>query len=507
MNATHHFVYIAGSLAAALIASVGIFVESPLLYGLVPGLIGGTLAGIATVRFLQHKVDLAGFVATTCGFVFYQAFQANPVMLPEFSASLAVVAPVDQLVGIFLGNFTTGMLLLSYHAVSVVLRRPIRKFVPRPAQASRAALDRPLYLGFWLAFGVVAIPNVLFGRVVVGAFKNILYQRAAWAATGEFSGFEVWGGPVGASLVNMVFWSTSLFLLWIYLLGSRYRTAMLVLAPLVLLWTASVALQGSRTYLVTLGFGLIVYYLGNPKFGARAYAYAVIGFPLMFLLLQIASFYRNEGLQSIDLQDLARRIFEIRGNEGTSSQMDGLEFFRTELVAKDAAPNPLLGLVRGMVERPVEGILMPVPRALFPWKPVDETAKDFTLFYQNVRLGVPSAETFLGASPGLMGRELIRYGVFGPVTVLFWLGLVLAIADQLYAAAPFSAFHRIFATVLIAFFVAQMRDWVPMWFLPFLPAMLILGYVAWRARSASPAKTKRAPAGRLDRAADWNAVR
>jgi hypothetical protein len=509
MHTSHHLVYIIGSFVAALIAALGIFAGSPLLYGIVPGLIGATLAGVATVRFLRHKADLAGFIATACGFIYYQAFQGNPVMLPEFSASLLVIAPVDQYVGIFLGNFTAGMLLLSYYAVSIGLKRPIQRLVPRPVQALRGTVDRHLLVGFWLVFVVVAVPNVLFGKVVVGAFKNILYQRAAWAATGEFSGFETWGGPVGASLVNMVFWSTSLFFLWIYLLGSRHRTQMLVLGPLILLWTASVALQGSRTYLVTLGFGLIVYYLGNPRFGVRAYAYAVIGFPLLFVLVQIATFYRSDGLQSIDLRDLAGRIFEIRGNEGTPSQMDGLEFFRTELVAKDAAPNPVLGVVRGLVERPVEGILMPMPRALFPWKPVDESAREYTLFFQNVRLGVPSTETFLGASPGLMGRELIRYGIFGPITVLFWLGLVLAIADKLYATAPFCAFHRIFATVLVAFFVAQMRDWVPMWFLPFLPAMLILGYVAWRARKAAPAKTGRMPVRRPERehVADLRAIR
>ena len=287
---------------------------------------------------------------------------------------------------------------------------------------------------------------------------------------------------MGGSVANLIFWATSLYLLWIYLLGSRYRTLMLVLSPLVLLWTASVALQGSRTYLVALGFAMVVYVLGNPSYGRRTFLFAAIGVPLMFVLLQVSSFYRNEGLQSIDIRDFARRAFEIRGNEGTPSQMDGLEYFHTELLAKDAAPNPLTGFVRGMVERPIEGILMPVPRSLFPWKPLDDTAREYTLFYQNVRLGVPSAETFLGASPGLMGRELIRYGILGPVTGLFWLGLVLALADKLYATAPASAFHRIFAAVLIAFFGAQMRDWVPMWFLPFLPVMLIMGVVAWRAR-------------------------
>lgn len=482
MNGALHALYIAGSLLAGLLAVVGIVVNEPALYAIVPGLIGGLMAAVASFRFLKRKVDLAGFVATVCGFVFYQAFQLNPVTLPDFVVMLEGLQETDKLVGIFLGNFTTGMLLLACHAVAGMLRRPIAGLVPPSASAVRDNIDRWLLVGFALLFAVVALPHVLFGKIVVGAVMNILYQRAAWMAPGEFSGFSTWGGPVGASLVNTVFWSTSLFMLWIYLLRSRHRVTMLVLSPLVLLWTASVALQGSRTYLVILGFGMIVYFLGSPRFGVKAFVYGAVGFVIMFVVLQATSLFRNEGLQAVDFKELAARIFEIRGNEGMTSQMDGLEFFRTEFMEKDGAPNPVIGVLRGLVERPIEGILMPLPRSLFPWKPIDDTAREFTLFYQNVRLGDPSAETYMGASPGLMGREVIRYGIFGPLTVLFWLGLVLAIADKLYAASPASDFHRIFATVLVAFLVAQMRDWVPMWVLPFLPAMLILGYVARRAR-------------------------
>lgn len=480
---------------AAAIAATGVLLESPALYGPVPGVIGGACALGATVRFLKYKIDLAGFVATACGFVFYQAFQANPVMLPEFTSGLAAVPQIDQVIGIALGNLTTAMLLLSHRIVSFFLARPIRGLVPPAVAGARRHVDRYVVPGFIVVFTVVAIPQVLFGQVVIGAIKSVVYQRAAWGSPGEFSGFDTGGGPIGASLLNMTFWSTSLFFLWVYLLGSRVRTTMLIVSPFVLIWTAGVALQGSRTYFVVLAFGLLIYVLGNARRGPKTYLAAVAGFPLAFLVLQVTALFRTEGLASIDLSQLAKRMFEIRGNEGTVSQIDGLEFFRTEFLAKEAAPNPLLGLVRGLVERPVEGLLMPVPRALFPWKPMDDTAREFTLFFQNVRLGVPSQETFLGASPGLMGRELIRYGVFGPITVLFWLGSILALADRLYAVGAASDFHRIFATVLVAFAVAQMRDWVPMWFLPFLPAMAILAFIARRVRRRSFGAAPKHPHG------------
>lgn len=483
MKSSLHGFYIGASLLAAVVACLGILADSPVLYGTIPGIIGAITALVATYRFLKYRIDLAGFVATTSGFVFYQAFQANPVTLPDFTAGMVSVETIDRITAMFLGNFTSGMLLLAYLAVGFGLKNFIGRFVPSPTAVSRDSIDAKVLVGFFFVLAIVAFPNVLFGKVFVGAIKNIVYQRATWIESGEFSGFETWGGPIGASLVNMIFWSTSLFMLWIYLLGSRYKMTMFVLSPFVLLWTASVALQGSRTYLVTIGFGLFVYFLGDSKFGRKALTAACIALPAMFLLLQIATFYRAEGLQSIDLKDLGTHSFEVRGNEGTSNQMDGLEFFRTEYLAKGGAPNALGGLVRGLVERPIEGLMMPLPRSIFPWKPVDESAREFTIYYQNVRLGVVSDEAFMGASPGLMGRELIRYGIFGPLTVLFWLGLVLALADRLFSIDASSDFHRIFATVLVSFYVAQMRDWVPLWFLPFMPAMIIIGYLAWKARA------------------------
>jgi hypothetical protein len=47
---------------------------------------------------------------------------------------------------------------------------------------------------------------------------------------------------------------------------------------------------------------------------------------------------------------------------------------------------------------------------------------------------------------------------------------------------PASDFHRICAATLIAFFVAQSRDFVPLWFIPFLPAAFVFGNVALRSR-------------------------
>ena len=477
-DASVHGYYICGSLLCAVIAALGMYIDSRVLYAMVPGVLGAAMAAFACYRFARQKVDLAGLVATTSGFIFYQAFQANPATLAEFSAGLASIEPVDKVTGIFLGNFTSGMLLIAYGVVSRMMKGPIDALVPSAPAAARETMDGRVFAGFLVVLAVVAFPNIVFGRVIVGAIDNILYQRAAWSETGEFSGFETGGGAVAGSLVNMIFWSTSLFFLWLYLLGSRYRALMWVLSPLVLLWTASVAFQGSRTYLVTMGFGFIFYLCGSPKFGNRGITYSLVAAAGVFLALQVSSLFRTEGLSSFDVQDLRSHLFEVHGNEGTSSQMDGLEFFRTEYVAKEAAPNPIVGLFKGLLERPIEGILIPLPRSVFPWKPTDETAAEFTVYYQNVRLGYNSTEAFMGASPGLMGRELIRYGYLGPLTVLFWLGLVLALADRLYASAPASDFHRIFATVLVAFFVAEMRDWVPLWFLPFLPAMVLLGFLA-----------------------------
>ena len=493
MKNSFHPAYIVGSLFAAFVALVGILSETPWLYATVPGIIGGISAGIATVRFLKDKTDLAGFVATICGFIFYQAYQANPVTLPEFSASLQSIPLQDQVVGIVLSNLTTAMLLISCRIASNSMHRVIRRWVPDPASVSRKDIDRRIMAGFGIVFAVVALPNALFGKVVIGAIDNILYQRLAGADPDNYSGFTTWGGPLSASIANMALWATSLFLLWIYLLRSRYRLAVLVLSPLVLLWTASVGLQGSRTYLVTMGVAAVVYFLGNPQWGKKVFAYALVAGPVLFLLLQISTHFRSVGLQSVTGAELSAHLFEIRGNEGTSSQIDGIQYFRTELVGKGLAPNPVTGLFRGLVERPIEGLLMPVPRSLFPWKADDHSATEFNLWFQNVRLGQATDQVFLGASPGLIGRELIKYGVFGPLTLFCWLGLLLALADRFFSTGAASDFHRICAAVLVAFIVAQARDFVAIWFIPFFPVGVILGSIARKAKRSRPARWGMAP--------------
>lgn len=480
----YHVAYILGSVLAALIACVGMWIEVPVLYGIVPGVIGGIMAVVAAVRFFRGKVDLAGFIATFCGFVYYQAYQANPVMLPEFTGYLIPIPKQDQVVGIALANLTTAMLLVSCRVMSSLSGSWMGAFVPASSATTHEKTDGGASLAFWILFAVVALPNVLFGKVVVGALHNIIYQRLTWTGDADYSGFEVWGGPIGGSVANLALWATSLFLVWLYLLKSRHRILMLVVSPLVILWTASVAMQGSRTYLVTIAIAICVFVFGNPKLGRWASFNAIWSFLLLFILVQVASFYRAEGLMAASLPDFASRALEVSGNEGASSEMDGIEYFRTELLSRGAAPNLAVGFFRGILERPFEGLTMPVPRPLFPWKPVDNSAEEYNLFYENVRLGVSTSEVFLGASPGLIGRELIKYGFLGPVTLLFWMGLILGLADQLYTNGADSDFHRIFAGALMAFFVAQARDFVGVWFIPFLPALVIFAALARNSKAA-----------------------
>ncbi len=486
MNAGFHALYILGSVVAALVAGLGIALGEPVLYGIIPGIIGGLLTIIAAYRFFRHKQDLVGFVATLLGFVYYQAYQANPVMLPVFSATLTSISPQDQVIGIVLSNLTAAAFLLATRLMRVWFRGTIENLC-RARSTATTSYDGLILAGFFATFVFVALPNVLFGKVVVGSIHSILYQRLTWDATSEYSGYQVWGGAVGASAVNLGLWASSLFMLWLYLLSSRYRLLMVLLAPLVLLWTAGVALQGSRTYLMAVGVVLAVYLVGSPRFRGKAFFHAAWAGAAFLILMQVSTLFRNQGLQAVNSRDLASHFLEIQGNEGVSNQIDGVEYFRTELLNRGVAPNPILGVLKGIFVRPFEGFLTPLPRTLFPWKPDDQSQREFTLYYQNVRLGVPSTEIFMGASAGLFGQELIRYGIFGPLTLLFWLGLLLALADRLFETGAASNLNRIFAAVLVAFVAAQARDYNALWFLPFLPAGITLTLAIRRAnRSDAP---------------------
>jgi hypothetical protein len=203
---------------------------------------------------------------------------------------------------------------------------------------------------------------------------------------------------------------------------------------------------------------------------------------LLFVINQATTLFRSQGLVSLDRQELSTRFLEISGNEGAEAEMDGIEYFRTELVARGVAPNPMLGFLNGLLFRPIDGTLMIVPRSVFPWKPEDRSSTEYNLYFMSARMGVETDEATLGASAGLVGREFVRYGVLGPLTMLFWMGLTLALAEKIYSRDPASDIHRIFAASLIAFFLAQSRDFMPIWFVPFLPVMVIMAVVVFGAR-------------------------
>jgi hypothetical protein len=90
----------------------------------------------------------------------------------------------------------------------------------------------------------------------------------------------------------------------------------------------------------------------------------------------------------------------------------------------------------------------------------------------------------------------------GPVTLLFWMGLILALANELYRTGAASDFNRLFAASLVAFFVAQARDFSPVWFIPFMPALVALGVIARRCKAIRP----RGPAGGRPGAARGNSA-
>ena len=398
MNSSYHFAYIMGSVIAAIIAAVGMMIDSPVLYGVIPGVIGGVLAAVAAIRFVRMKTDLAGTIAAVCGFVYYQMSQAYPVTLPIFSAYIATIPIQDKIAGIVFSNLTTALLLVSFHAISGAFSGVIDALVLPPAATRRDRCDGTMFAGFIVIFGLVFLANALFGQVVLGSIKSIIYQRSA-GENGDMA-YSIADGAVGGSFANATLWAVSLFLLWLYLLRSRYRSVMMLLSPLVLIWAAGVALQGARTYLITLALALGVYTLGSPRTGKMAGLYALGGATVLFFLLQVSTIFRDTGLQSFDVHELSGHALDLQGNEGASSNMDGIEYFRTELLGRGVAPNFLTGFVRGIVERPIEGVLMIVPRSAFPWKPLDSSLSEFSLFYQNVRLGISSDEAWLGASPG-----------------------------------------------------------------------------------------------------------
>jgi len=459
--------YAACAMAAAIIALGGLLANEPLTAYLVPAILQAIPAVHATLNFIVRKRGLANWAAFGGSFLFFHFQLFSPVYWDQFVIEIAPYSISAKLVSVLGSNVLPVLLVAS---AKIFDRFGRASTVHWPRNIENPVYQKRLLIGFVVLFAVTAVPQVLYGRVVVGAILQIVYMRAGVTTSGE--GYYQAGAEAAASLFNLQHFATSLLLLGLLLRKSRYWIFVRWVMPLAAIWAAANLLGGTRTQLLLFAAALFVIFAADPlrKIQTR---YA-IGLPILVLILsQFASVFRNEGIVGFNAASFREGVTRIQGLETIHDQTRAVEFFVEGYRSPWNVGFAPLDAMIGLVYRPIELAMFIMPRSIFPWKPVDPTFEDLNRLAMTA-YGLNPDEVIWGITAGIIGRDMLRWGELGWIVPLFWLGFLLSVADRFYREGSICLDRRIMAGAIAGSCIAMYRDLSPLWCLQMFPALLII---------------------------------
>lgn len=472
--------YAAVSVLAAAAALVGILTDIPLLAYLLPAALQSIPAVHSTLGFIVRKRFLANWVAFGGCFLFFHFQLLSPQYWVEFIPQMErylELAKVVSVVGINL--FPLGLVLTIRAMLALWRSMP----VPWPEQVLEPSYQRRLYLGFLVIFGLAAIPQALYGQVVIGAIRQIVYMRVGETSVGETYYARTAGEGLGSSLLNLQHFSTSLILLSFLLWNSRHRAVVRLLFPLSALWTAANLLGGTRTQLLLFVVALLVIFGADPK--RRISIRMAIILPVgVFVLVQLASVFRATGLLDFSWDRFQEGFGRLQGLETLHDQTRAIHLYLEGYQSPWSLGFAPADLLFGLIYRPIEFFMFIIPRGLFPWKPIDPTFDDLNRMVITF-MNLNPNEILWGLTAGIIGREMLRWGVFGGFVALFWLGFLVQGAERAYRAGSHCLDSRVLAGAIAGSCIAMYRDLTPLWCLQMIPAVFVILY----ARGALPGFT------------------
>lgn len=193
----------------------------------------------------------------------------------------------------------------------------------------------------------------------------------------------------------------------------------------------------------------------------------------IFILAQIMTNYRDVGLKEINASEFVGKVTDIQGLETLHDQTRAFEMFLEGYHNPASFGIAPVDFVYGLIYRPIELLMYPLPRSFFPWKPVDPTLHDLNV-WAITRMGVNPEEHEWGLTAGLLGRDALRWGMFGPFVALFWFSVLCWYAEREYARDRWSLNQRLVAGAFAGTAMAMFRDLSPLWCLQLIPAATII---------------------------------
>ena len=473
------------SMAAAAFALLGILAGLPPVVYILPAILQAIPAVHSTLTLLVRKHHLAHWIAYGGCFLYFHLQLLSPQYWSDFSTQMDRYNTAAQIVSVVGINLFPLALLMTIRAFFLI--KPLKQ-VWWPERIVEPAYHRRLFQGFLALFALSALPQVLYGQVVVGAIRQIVYMRAGATSDGESYYSGLGDGGVGSSLLNLQHFSTSLVLLSLLLWNSRHRFLVRLLFPLSALWTAANLLGGTRTQLLLFVVCLLVIFGADPR--RRVTLRVAVLLPLgVFVAAQLASVFRATGLVDFSWQAFQEGFGRLQGLETMHDQTRAIFLFLEGYRSPWSLGFPLADLLLGLIYRPIEFFMFIVPRGLFPWKPVDPTFDDLNRMVITL-MNLNPNEILWGLTAGVFGREMLRWGPLGGFVALFWLGFLLQAAERAYRSGSHCLDSRVLAGAVAGSCIAMYRDLTPLWCLQMFPAVFVILY----ARGALPRpRLQRAP--------------
>ncbi len=162
----------------------------------------------------------------------------------------------------------------------------------------------------------------------------------------------------------------------------------------------------------------------NRRLSTRAYIMTTLLFLAMLATVQFQGEFRNKGYAGADLATVA--VFKVAGNHMFSEGLRGYAMVPDD---HDFFYNSFPG---EMVIRPIPDViywflLHPIPRALWPTKPIDPVYA----WYNGVAMGAGIASSEgTTVSQGIVGHFYFRYGLPGVIQGGILFGLLLIISER-----------------------------------------------------------------------------
>ncbi|MDX2111074.1 MAG: hypothetical protein SFY80_12605 [Verrucomicrobiota bacterium] len=482
-------------LFGVLVCAIGILgesLQSNALRYYIPGLLHATVAMYATWSFFVNKKDYSMFLIWVGWFVWYY-FQ---LLLP--TSGMLIIEMMDgygtsgRIWGIVSGGITPVLLYIGTNAWQSTPQMKSFKVwltVPLGENSIRRGY---LTILIWSMFLIIPVGLVYLvtADLIMGSIHIMKEMRNTEIGTG----FEAFGGAMG-SFIALVSMAPAVLIIILFLVFSIRNIwiriiACVIVLPVPLIWCLGLLLSGTRTYIVAFGGVIIIWLCVKIKFNLLKLSIIGLIFVSILIIAQTTYLYRNTGLSNFDFDETIDKIMDIQGLETLADQSRCFYYIMEEPEGQWFDVDPVSGFFIGLVHRPLEYSYYLIPRSIWHGKPLDPTFTDYTRFslilagYSDLPfvLTEDGKDTGYGTSntTGFLGRDVIRYGPLGAISIIIWYSLFLAFGDLFFELSRRNPYSSWIAAAIAGTCFAMWRGPEPTWALLLMPCALIifLGYVA-----------------------------